>query len=111
MPPRDWQVRVTDILGAIAAIQEFTAGMDYASFVRDQKTVDAVLLDISVIGEAAGYVPENVVSAHSEIPWRDMREMRNVVVHAYFRIDNEILWDTVQFNLPAIRPPLKRLLQ
>jgi len=111
MPPRDWRLRVTDILEAIATIQEFTAGMDYTSFVCDRKTVDAVLHNISVIGEAAGHVPENVVSAHPEIPWGDMRDMRNVIVHAYFRIDNEILWDTVQLNLPPLEEPLKRLLQ
>jgi uncharacterized protein with HEPN domain len=73
--------------------------------------VDAVLRNISVIGEAAGHVPENVVSAHPEIPWRDMRDMRNVIVHAYFRIDNEILWDTVQLNLPPLQEALRRLLQ
>lgn len=68
MPPRDWTLRIADILDAIAAIREFTAGMDYDAFTRDRKTLDAVLRNFTVIGEAARYVPDDVTAAHPEIP-------------------------------------------
>jgi uncharacterized protein with HEPN domain len=109
MPARGWSLRISDILDAIAAIQGFTRGMDYATFAGDRRTVDAVLYNLMTIGEAANHVPDDVVVAHPEIPWRDMRDMRNVVVHEYFGVNKEILWDTVQLNLPPLAEPLRRL--
>ena len=102
MPPRDWKLRIADILDAIAAIQSYTQEMDYEMFIRDRRTVDAVLRNLTVIGEAATYVPDDIVARHPEVPWRDMRDMRNVVVHAYFGVNQRIVWDTIQVNLPPL---------
>jgi len=111
MPSRDWRLRIADILDAIATIREFTAGMDYDAFVRDRKTVDAVLRNFTIIGEAARHVPDEVTVAHPEIPWQDMRDMRNVIMHAYFGVNLLIVWDTIQSNLPPLAEPLEELLQ
>jgi len=111
VPPRDWRMRIDDILGAIAAIQEYTLGMDLDAFAKNRKTVDAVLRNITVIGEAAGHLPPDIAEAHPEIPWKVMRDFRNVVVHAYFGIQLSILWDTIQDDLPPLVVPLKRLLE
>lgn len=110
MPPRDWKLRIADILDAIAAIQEFTHDLDYDAFVSDRKTVDAVLRNLTVIGDAATYVPDDIVALHPEVPWREMRDMRNIVVHAYFGVNPRIVWDTIQMNLPPLVPLLRRLL-
>ena len=75
MPPRDWKLRIKDILDGIDSIHEYTKGMEYKAFVADRKTVDAVIQNLSVIGEAASHIPDDVISAHSDIPWRDMRDM------------------------------------
>jgi uncharacterized protein with HEPN domain len=98
-------------LDAISAIQQFTAGMDYPTFAADRKTVDAVIRNITVIGEAARCIPPDVADAAAEIPWKDMREMRNVVVHAYFGVNKRILWDTVAVDLPPLVPLLTKLLE
>lgn len=111
MPPRDWKMRIEDILQSIATIQEYIQGMTFENFARDRRTVDAVLRNITIIGEAAGHVPPDVADAHDEIPWKVMRDFRNVVVHAYFGIQLSILWDTVQNDLPPLVVPLKRLLE
>lgn len=111
MPPRDWRMRVEDILQSIAVIQEYTRGMTLESFARDRKTVDAVLHNITIIGEAAGHVPPEVADAHSEIPWKVMRDFRNVVVHVYFGIQLSILWNTIQNDMPPLVVPLKQLLE
>jgi uncharacterized protein with HEPN domain len=103
-------MRIEDILDAIAAIQEYTCGMDPGTFAKDRRTVDAVLRNITIIGEAAGHVPPDVADAHPHIPWRVMRDFRNVVVHAYFGIQLSILWDTIQDDLPPLVIPLKKLL-
>jgi uncharacterized protein with HEPN domain len=103
-------MRIKDILDAISAVREYTEGMSYGDFISDRKTVDAVIRNLIVIGEAAAYVPDDVVSAHPEIPWGDMRDMRNFVVHEYFGVSDKILWDTVQNDLPPLVTPLQALL-
>ena len=109
MSPRSWRERIEDILDAIAEIQAFTQSMSFEQFQNDPKTIKAVALDFVVIGEAAGHIPEDVVDAHSEIAWSFMRGMRNRLVHDYFGMDPEIIWDTVKNDLPPLVEPLKRI--
>ena len=111
MPPeRVWKIRISDILDAIEAIQEYTAGMDFKRFAEDRKTVDAVVRNFIIIGEAAIRIPEQVVTENPKIPWRDMSDMRNIVVHEYFGVSNKILWETIQSDLPPLLPLLQKLL-
>jgi uncharacterized protein with HEPN domain len=108
--PRNWLLRIEDIVAAIAAIQNYTQGMTIESFVADGKTVDAVMHNIMVIGEAASRVPDDVAARFSDIPWDKLRAIRNVVVHAYFGIRKEILWQTIRGDLPPLFMQMKRLL-
>ena len=77
MPPRSWSIRIDDMVAAIEAILEYTAGMDRAGFAADRRTVDAVVRNLIVIGEAAGHVPDDVVAANPQIPWARMRGLRS----------------------------------
>jgi uncharacterized protein with HEPN domain len=110
MSSRDWRHRIEDILDAISEIQTFASGATPNQFRADAKTLKAVAADLMIIGEAANHVPEDVQEAHPDVPWAVMRAMRNRIVHAYFDIDPDILWDTVQHDLPKLVEPLKRLL-
>jgi uncharacterized protein with HEPN domain len=110
VPHRDWKLRIRDILHAIYAALDYTKGIKYQDFVNDRKTVDAVLLNLIVIGEAACNVPDEIVATYFDIPWRDMRDMRNFVIHEYFGVSDKILWDTVQNDLPPLVPLLKGIL-
>lgn len=112
MPSRDWRLRIQDILEAIAEIEDFTEGMTFASFATDKKTIKAVISNISIIGEAARskHIPTDVQVRHPEIPWDDMRGIRNKVVHEYFRVELEILWETIKHDLPPLVPQLQELL-
>jgi uncharacterized protein with HEPN domain len=109
--PRDWRERVQDILEALAEIQSFTQGMDFDAFNADARTQKAVELDLIVIGEAAGHIPDNVEQEHPQIPWSVMRAMRNRLVHVYFAVDERLLWDTVQNDLPVLLSALQSLLR
>ena len=111
MPRRDWELRVNDILDAITAVQGYTEGMKYETFVADRKTVDAVIRNLILIGEAASHIPDDFVSEHSDFPWRDMRDMRNFVVHEYFGVSDRIIWETVQNDLPPLIPHLQQMLE
>jgi uncharacterized protein with HEPN domain len=109
VPRREWIIRIDDMVAAIDKVLGYTAGMDKASFAADERTIDAVVRNLIVIGEAAGHVPEDVVAASPQIPWARMRGMRNLAVHEYFGIDVNVLWDTVTINLPALLPLLREL--
>jgi uncharacterized protein with HEPN domain len=111
VPPRDWRFRIRDILDAVEAVQRYTKGMTYEAFTADRKTVDAVIRNLIVIGEAARRVPDDVALAHPEIPWKDMRDMRNLVIHEYFGVSDKILWDTLQRDLTPLLLLLKPLLK
>lgn len=106
---RSWEERVRDILSAIREIQSFTKGMSFDDFKEDSKTLKAVMADISILGEAARYIPKEITDAHPEIPWSQMRGIRNRIIHGYFIVDPVILWDTVQNELPSLVPDLKKL--
>jgi len=108
--PRNWKDRVRDILDAIAEIQKFTRGMDYDDFREDDKAVRAVEMNFIIIGEAANQIPEDIEEMYTTIPWGLMRAMRNRIVHVYFRIDEKLMWDTIQNDLPPLIPELEKLL-
>ena len=110
MPVRDWKFRLTDILEAIEDCLEITGGMDYKAFTQDKRTLKAVLYNLAVIGEAARKVPEEVAARYPAIPWREMGDMRNVVIHEYFSVDPKILWETIKNELPLMVIELKAIL-
>jgi uncharacterized protein with HEPN domain len=108
--PRGWQDRIRDILDAIAEIQQFTRGMDYEIFKEDDKSIRAVEMNFIIIGEAANQIPEEVEEKYITIPWTLMRAMRNRIVHVYFKVDEKLMWDTIQTDLPPLIPELEKLL-
>ena len=109
--PRLWQFRVRDILDAIARIQTYAAGMTFEQFALDRKTLDAIERNFISIGEAARDFPDDIIKRHPEVPWGDMRAMRNFVVHVYWGVDAKRVWDTIHTNLPPLVPQLEKVLQ
>ena len=111
MSSRKWQQRVIDILSAISSIQKLTADVTFEDFIAKKTTVKAVLYDFIVIGEAAKSIPTQVQERYPEIPWLPMGDMRNIVAHEYFRIDLEIVWDSIQNDLEPLATQLQSLLE
>lgn len=110
--------RLTDYLDhmrqAAADACDFVEGMTRTEFLQDKRTQQAVILSLIVLGEAATKVMdrhEAFATANAQIPWRNMRGMRNRIAHGYFDIDLEVVWDTVQTALPGLRLQLKALHQ
>ena len=110
MPRRNWELRISDITEAIETAMDYSAGMTFEQFVADRKTIDAVVRNFIIIGEAASHLSEDFIEKHPDLPWREMRDMRNIVVHEYFGVDNMIVWETLQKNLPPILPLLRHLI-
>jgi uncharacterized protein with HEPN domain len=110
MSPRKWRFRIEDMLNAARKIAAYVEGLTFEDFARDEKTFDAVLRQLTILGEAATHVPEEIISRTSDIPWFEMRGMRNIVVHEYFGVNSRIVWETATKNIPALLPLLERLL-
>jgi len=110
VPSRNWKNRIQDILTAIAEIKEFTDEITLEEFQADRKTISAVLYNLATIGEAVRSIPSEVKAAHPEIPWEDVRGMRNIVIHEYFQINLLIIWQTVQEDLVSLELSLRKLL-
>src|SRR5476651_76072 len=100
--PRDFKVYLQDILEAIANIEEFLGTLSLEEFRIDKKTLHAVVRDLEVIGEAVKKVPEAICNLHPGIPWQRIAGMRDILIHHYFAIDVEIVWDVVRNKLPEL---------
>lgn len=110
MSPREWRFRIEDIAEALAAIEEYTAGLDFVSWSRDRKTIDAVIRNFEIIGEAASNVPEEIQYRYRDLPWAQLKGIRNVLIHEYFGVDTAILWKTIQEDLPILRNKIQSIL-
>jgi uncharacterized protein with HEPN domain len=111
VPHRSWELRIVDIVDAIETVLDYTAGMTLEQFVTDRKTIDAVVRNFIIIGESASHLPEDFIEMHAALPWREMRDMRNIAVHEYFGVDNVVVWETIQNNLPPLLPMLRKLIE
>jgi len=109
LPPRDWRLRVEDILDAIARIEQYVNGLTIEQFRADQKTIDAVVRNLEVIGEAARHLSADHAALPAEIPWTDIAGMRSILIHEYFGVDLNIVWQTVTYDLPELRGRLQRM--
>ena len=109
MPKRDPDLLVQDMLDAVRKVQLFTDGLDQASFLKDEKTIDAVVRNLEVLGEAARQLPGNFTSRSSDIPWNQIAGFRNRIVHDYFGLDLEIIWQIIQHDLPPLKAQLEKL--
>lgn len=109
MSKRDAALLIEDMCVAMDKIARYTAGMERAAFLADEKTVDAVVRNLEIIGEAAKQMPEEFKALHAAVPWTQMAGLRNRIVHDYTGIDLELIWDIVQRSLPALRVQLNGL--
>ena len=93
--PRDYKVFLEDILEAIRKIREYTDGLSLQAFTADAKTFDAVIRNLEIIGEAAKQIPEDVRGQSPEVEWRRIGRLRDLLIHHYFGIDAQIIWDII----------------
>jgi len=107
---RDIRVYLDDILESIGKIQNYTENISEEQFKKNDQLHDAVLRRFAIIGEAIKHVPEDFKKDHQEIPWRDISGMRDVLIHEYFGVRLERVWNTIKDDLPELKEKIKRLL-
>ena len=107
---RDYRVYLRDILQALRNTQKFVGRMSYEKFIADRKTISAVIRELEIVGEAAKQIPASVRKKYPQIPWSDMAGMRDKLIHFYFGVDMEIVWETVKVRVPQVEPLMKDVL-
>jgi uncharacterized protein with HEPN domain len=106
---RDWQLRIGDILNAIADINQWTSGKTMAEFEQAPILSQAILYKFIVVGEAAANIPDEIKIQYPNIPWRLMTDMRNAMAHEYFQIDLERVWNTLTYDLQPLVAELQQI--
>jgi len=109
--PRDSAAYLQDILGAIKNISDFTKGMDLEKFSASRLVLDAVTWNLEVIGEASKRISMDVKERYPEAEWSKIAGLWDILAHAYFGIDNEILWDIVENKLLPLKKVVERALR
>jgi uncharacterized protein with HEPN domain len=99
-----------DMLRAIAKIERYVKGYNIAQFLADEKTADAVVRNLEIIGEAARRIPPSFKETQPHVPWRQISGMRNRIVHDYLGVDMEIVWHIATISLPDLRAQIQSIL-
>ena len=102
MSKRNDKLLILDILDCIAKIQRYTKGYTLREFTRDTKTIDAVVRNIEIIGEASKHLSRKIKS-RIDLPWKQVIGMRNIIVHEYFGVDVKIVWKIVNSQLDELK--------
>jgi uncharacterized protein with HEPN domain len=105
---REDRLRLADMLEALEKVRGFSSG-GRATFLSDEKTQTAVAYELLKLGEAASHVSKSCRGDHTEFPWSRLIELRNEIVHEYFRIDPDSMWEFVEKELDVIERRLRRL--
>ena len=111
MSPRTWLDRIGDMLSCAKNIRDFSSGMTLHEFLGDPRTIRAVAFEFTTIGEAARVIPTENQKLYPGIPWGKIQGIRNVLVHEYFRLDEEILWKSVQEDIPPLIAALEKIIE
>ncbi|MBL7075728.1 DUF86 domain-containing protein [candidate division KSB1 bacterium] len=109
MSKRNYKLYIEDILESIEKIKRYTKGMRLEELSKDNKTIDAVVRNFEIIGEASRQLPEAIKTRYPEVDWRAMIDFRNVIIHEYFGISINIVWDIIKNELPPLEKEIRKL--
>jgi len=107
---KDDTIYLKHILEAIRKIECYLTEVTYDSFCQDDMRIDAVVRELEIIGEASNNLSEKFQKDHSKIHFREITDMRNILIHKYFGVNLKIVWDTCQTDIPALKDCIKKVL-
>ena len=107
---RDYRLFLEDMQTSSEKIVRYTRGLNKEKFLKDEKTYDAVVRNLTVIGEAVKHIPDKVRESYVQLAWREIAGLRDIAIHEYFGIDEEILWDIIQNEVPSLLAKLNGII-
>lgn len=110
MSKRDFRLLLDDIIESIEKIENYTREMSFEEFLHDSKTVDAVVRNLEIIGEAASQLPQSFKKHQDQIEWRQIAGLRNRVIHGYFGVDLNIIWKIISEELAELDEKIRVIL-
>ena len=108
---RSLRFYLTDIISSIDKIQQYTLDMTYDDLLKDDRTFDAVVFNLQIIGEATKQIPEPIRQKYPEIEWRKIAGLRDIIAHTYFSVNPEIVWNILTTKLKPLRDCVALILQ
>lgn len=108
---RDFRVYLEDIIEAVTKIESYMHEVPFATFQQDLMRIDAVLRNLGIIGEATKKIPASLKKKYPDVEWRKIAGLRDILVHEYFGVQLELVWDVVQTKLPRLKEQVSRILQ
>jgi len=108
---RNYQIYLRDILSAINSIEKFVEGMSFEDLKNDDKTSSAVIRKLEIIGEATKNISKDIQNKNPQIPWKEMAGMRDKLIHFYFGVDHNLVWNTIKKRIPKIKPFIENILK
>ena len=110
MSKRNDVLLLQDIYDAGAKILKYTDGLSFEDFINDEKTIDAVIRNFAIIGEASSRLSEQVTVRYMEVDWRRMKSFRNLLIHHYFGVNHKIIYSVIKEYLPAMLSSIKAII-
>jgi uncharacterized protein with HEPN domain len=108
---RSIQLYLNDILNSIRKIKQYTSQKTQSEFLEDEQVFDAVVYNLQIIGEATRKIPEEIRSRQPQMEWKNIIGIRNIITHAYFAIDDEVVWDIIQTKLDPLQSCIQQILE
>lgn len=108
---RKWQLYIQDMIEFSERALSYTSGMDQGTFIAETLVYDGTLRNLELIGEAATHIPDEVREAHPEVQWRRIIATRNRLAHSYLGVDDDVLWDIIQTDVPKLLTALRKALE
>lgn len=108
--PKEYRVYLEDILECIGNIEEYSKGLSYTGFKKDQMRVDAVIRNLEIIGEAVKKLPEEFRKDYPDVEWSKIAGLRDILIHEYFGVNMEIIWDVVSNKIPELKKSVKKMI-
>lgn len=111
MSKRDWRLYAEDIFESIERIEQYVKNMDFDKFKQDRKTIDAVVRNFSIIGEASKNIPDDIKQKYPNIDWKGVVGFRNRIVHEYFELSLDVMWYIITKELPLLKTQINQIIK
>ncbi len=105
------KILLQHILASISAIEKYTQGISKDEFISSPQIQDAVIRNLEIIGEATKKIPHDIKAKHNDVPWKDIAGLRDVLIHDYFSVDTEAVWETIEKDIPQLKQSIEHILK